>query len=376
MRYAGMPRPRAKAKEKSLDTGRDPNRISRVEKTYKELIAQPEAFSNTIHYTDEVKEKFTDDLLHRKIRRVVLIGCGDSWFVGTCLEVLIEKLLACPCQSYDAFEFYTSHYSVANENTLLIGQSASGTTKAVIGSIKRAKERGSYTVGISNTPDAEILTIADFGLLVQASREGWPTQATISAIGAIAQLFASLCLARGENVSYADNVIRELFLLPLKIRKAIDDNEEIISKSASLFDRTLFFQAAGSGCLYGASMIAAAKLKELCPVHASSYPLEEFHHYRSLKPADPLILFVQGGDIQQKEEDTALVGAYDGGVIIVIGNSITDEMHKVTDLFFIVPETLRELQSIVSVIPAHLFAYYVAKSKFEADIGYPSMEQL
>ena len=123
-------------------------------------------------------------------------------------------------------------------------------------------------------------------------------------------------------------------------------------------------------------MIAAAKLKELCPVHASSYPLEEFHHYRSLKPADPLILFVQGGDIQQKEEDTALVGAYDGGVIIVIGNSITDEMHKVTDLFFIVPETLRELQSIVSVIPAHLVAYYVAKSKFEADIGYPSMEQL
>lgn len=372
MKYEGMPRPIAKAKEPSLDTGRDKNRINRVKKTYSELQMQPEALENTLKYTDENKDSFISALCKRNIKRVILIGCGDSWFVGTCLEELIEKLLCCPCQSYDAYEFYSSHSHSIDDETVIIGQSASGTTRSVLDSLEKAKEKGAFTIGLSNTAEAKILKMSDYGLLVQAKREGWPTQATTSAIGAIAWLFASLCIAKQFNSTYAEQIISELKLISGKMKLAITANEEVISNKVYMFNKTIYFQSTGCGTLYGVSQIASAKLKELCPVHASSYPLEEFHHYRSLKPGDPLILFVKGGVSTEKEIDTALVGAYDGGKIIVVGSHIPQEMLSVTDLVCIVPETFPELQALVSSTIAHLFAYYVAMSKYEADIGYPS----
>lgn len=370
MKYEGMPRPKAKAKEPSLDTGQDINRINRVNKTYIELKQQGDTFKSTLEYTEKNMDKFITDLSNRKISRVALIGCGDSWFVGTSLEILIEKLLGCICHSYDAFEFYSSRCNVLDKNTLVIGQSASGTTKSVLGALEEARKHNAYTIGISNTQNAAILTSSDFGLLIQAKREGWPTQATTSAIGAIAYIFASLCVKNDINKNYAKEILKELNNIPDKINKVIDDCEDLIKSKVSLFKDTIYFQTTGSGSLFGAAQVACAKLRELCPVHASTYPIEEFHHYRSLKKEDPLILFLQGGKINQKEIDTALVGAYDGGKIVVIGSEIPSSILEVSDLACFVPKTIPELQHIISMVPSHLFAYYVAKIKYEYGIGY------
>lgn len=370
MKYDGMPRPKAKAKEPSLDTARDANRIRRVDKTYLELKQQGLALKRTLEYTKSVCPKMVEDLKDRRIDRVVLLGCGDSWFVGTCLEVLIERLLGCPCQSYDAFEFFSFRCNVLNEHSVVIGQSASGTTSSVLGALAKASEKGAYTVGISNTENAEILHSSDFGLLVQAKREGWPTQATSSAIVAVAYIFAVLAKERGFRDSYCSKVLCELESLESKVEEAICLAEPVMKKNAPLFVNSSFFQATGAGPLFGAAQISCAKLRELCPVQASCYPLEEFHHYRTLKSKDPLVLFV--GTSGQREVDTALVGAYDGGMIIAIGSQIDPEISKVCDLECIVPLVMEELQPVVSMVAAHLFAYYLAKAKYDANIGYPS----
>lgn len=372
MRYEGMPRPKAKAKEPSLDTAKDINRITRVEKTYSELREQGDRFRSSIEYTKNNCDRFINDLCERKIDRVALIGCGDSWFVGTSLELLIEKLLGCTCQGFEAFEFYSYRCDNLNKFDVVIGQSASGTTKAVLGALQKAREKGAYTVGISNTDDADILHKSDFGLLIQAQRQGWPTQATTSAIGSIAYLFARLSIVKERNVQYANEILEELEEIPDKMDKVIKDVEPEIKLKVHLFKTSVFFQSTGAGPLVGAAQVACAKLRELCPVHASTFPLEEFHHYRTLKPGDPLILFLNGISSKEKEIDTALVGAYDGGLIIAIGSEIPYEIHQVADLECVVPSTVHELQSVISMIPAHLFAYYLAKTKYDCGIGYPS----
>lgn len=373
MRYEGMARPKAKAKEPSLDTGRDENRIKRVGKTYVELKQQPETFLATIRYTKEHMKKFLEDLKDREISRIVLIGCGDSWFVGTCLESFLEKLTGCVCQSIDAYECFTTKCSTMNEGTVIIGQSASGTTGCVLGALTKARENGAYTVGISNTDNAKILCESDFGLLVQAKREGWPTQATSSAIGAIAYLFSSLYKEKCRNLEYATKAIAELEEgISSKMLNAIESNEEVIRKASHLFDNDIFFQSTGNGAMTGVAQIACAKMRELCPVHASNYPLEEFHHYRTLKPEDTLLLFMNNMESMGREIDTALVGAYDGGKIVVVGTEIPEEILQVADLTAVVPETISELQPLVSMTIAHLFAYYVAQSKYDKNIGYPS----
>lgn len=373
MKYEGMQRPKAKAKEPSLDTARDSNRICRVEKTYKELKEQGERFRATIYYTKSNIEKLCSDLKNKEIRRVILIGCGDSWFVGSCVEVLIERLLNCSSQSFDAYEFCTFHFDNLTPYDIVVGQSASGTTVSVLNSINRAKQKGAYTIGISNTENAQILNESDFGLLVQAERKGWPTQATTAAIGAISYMFSSLAKVKKINSSFNQRIEKELLIIGDKIDETIAGIENIIRDNTKLFTKDSVFQSTGSGPLYGASQVAAAKLKELCPVHAFSYPIEEFHHYRSLKKGDSLILFTSHNSTQ-KEIDTALVGAYDGGKIIVIGPSIDPSVACVADLIITVPSSVEELQPIISMIASHLFAYYLAIDKYNSNIGYPSEE--
>ena len=375
MKYDGMPRPKAKAKEPSLDTGHDVNRLNRVEKTYSELKQQGFTFKSTVEYTRKCMSAFLSDMRNRPVYRVVLIGCGDSWFVGTCVELLVERLLGCSCQSYDAFEFARARFNTVDEGTIVVGQSASGTTAVVLDALEKSKSRGAYTIGISNTENAAILDRTDFGLLVQARREGWPTQATTSAIGAIAFLFASLAREKGISTDFALSVLDEIEAMPEKISKAIEMAEEPIVEAMPMLLESVFFQSTGTGSLFGAAQVAGAKLKELCPVHAASFPLEEFHHYRTLKPKDPLILFLQGGSAGQREIDTAQVGAYDGGFIIVIGPSVPEEISAVADLAILVPSTLPELQAIVSMVASHLIAYHLAKQKFMHGIGYPSEDE-
>lgn len=365
-----MERPKAKAKEPSLDTARDENRMRRVDRTYTELKQQGQALGRTLEYAKSLLSSFIEDLKERRIDRVVLLGCGDSWFVGACLEVLIERLLGCPCQSFDALEFHSFHSDVIGENCIVIGQSASGTTGIVLGALEKASSKGAYTIGMSNTEGARILEDFDFGLLVQARREGWPTQATTSAIAVVAYLFANLAKEKGLGGDLPCSVLNELGAMDGKIEETISMVEPIVKECAGLFVDSSFFQSTGAGPLFGAAQVACAKLKELCPVQASCYPLEEFHHYRSLKPGDPIILFV--GSAEQRETDTALVGAYDGGRIIAIGPRICEEISKVCDMKCIVCSTIEELQPLLSMVAVHLFAYYLAKAKYDANIGYPS----
>lgn len=371
MRYEGMERPKAKAKEPSLDTGRDINRITRVEKTFQELMEQPQCLEKTIEYTKSHMDSFLDDLKDREINRIVLIGCGDSWFVGTCLESLLEKLTGCICQSIDAFECFTCKCENMNDKTIIIGQSASGTTSCVLGALEKARSKGAYTIGISNTENAEILTKSDFGLLIQANRKGWPTQATSSAIAAIAFLFSSLMVYKSKNTEYALEVVSELSeKISGKMASAIEGNKDLIQREIGKYKYDEYFQASGNGSMFGVAQIAGAKLKELCPVHSSSFPLEEFHHYRTLKQDDTLLLFMNNNNSLKREIDTALVGAYDGGKIITVGTKIPEEIASVSDLCCTVPSTVEELQPIVSMTVAHLFAYYLAKKKYDENIGY------
>ncbi len=367
-----MPFPKAKAKEPSLDTKDDEKRKERVAKTYVELMEQPVAFTNTL----EKLEKEQETLIHRlkdkkSIANIILIGCGDSWFVGNGISFALEEMMQCECTSMQAFEF--QHYPSRNisDHTLVIGQSSGGSTSAVLDSLQFAKERGAFTIGLTNTDNAKIAEVADWTFVIPVSRKGWPTQATTSAMGCIVKLGCAISKTFDLNSRFAEDIEKELSRIPALMQAAIEENQEKIKSFAMQQAHLTYIQATGSGPSLSVAQIAAAKLKELCPVHACAYPIEEFHHYRSLKKNDLLILVSPQKRAKQREIDTAVVGAYDGGVILVIGDSLHPEMEKVTDLFCKVPEVSEYLTALVFSIPPHLFAYYLADAKFKLGIGYP-----
>ncbi len=65
---------------------------------------------------------------------------------------------------------------------------------------------------------------------------------------------------------------------------------------------------AGAGPHLAPAAFGAAKLKELAPIHAIAFPLEEYHHYRTQKAGDPLFLIAPDQASRQRALETAIVG--------------------------------------------------------------------
>ncbi len=130
----------------------------------------------------------------------------------------------------------------------------------------------------------------------------------------------------------------------------------------------LFFCAGGPH--QAAAAFGAAKVKELCPIHAEVIPLEEFHHYRSLKPGDPLILLAPDNVSHSRALDTAQVGRYDGGRIYAFVPEGEIEIAAAAQWRLHLPQVDPYLAPVIYSLPLHLFAYYLAMEKYRLGLGY------
>lgn len=366
-----IPRPKAKAGEPSTDAPYDEPRFQRSQRTYAESLKQGEVMREAISSQKEKLAIIAKELKFKKFRRVVLVGCGDSWFSAIGIRLAFEQLLGVPVEALQALEFALYNGLAANEEDLVIGITSGGNTPAVIKALDCARNKKAFTIGVTNTVHTPALTDYDAGILVPATRKGWPTQASTAAMAVLLQ-FASL-LAREQQTcssSQLDLFDAGLLALPDQIDEV---NQLADEKMKALADelaeaRFLFFSAGGP--YYAAASFGAAKVKELSPIHACTIPLEEFHHYRSLKPGDPLFLIVPDTVSHARALDTAEVGRYDGGKIFALVPEGEQEISSVAHWVFKLPAVHTWFAPILYSIPLHLFAYHLAMAKFERKLGY------
>ena len=132
--------------------------------------------------------------------------------------------------------------------------------------------------------------------------------------------------------------------------------------------RSIYLFAAGGPSL-AAAMFGAAKVKECSPNHAITIPLEEFHHYNSLKAGDPLFLIAPSGPSVPRARDSALEGRRWGGQVYAIVTGDEDMLDPYADAVTRLPAVPEVLSALVYTIPVQLFAYHVAMAKFHAAEG-------
>ena len=312
-------RPAAKAKEPSTDNPQDEHRFNRAKQTYDEAIVQHLVIQKAIANEFQNLKTIANALKPKEIKKVYILGCGDSWFTGVGVRHAFERLLGVSTEPMQALDFSLYYNGVVDKHTLVIGISSGGNTKAVMDGLHQAKRHGAITVGVSNTQNSPITQEFDYSIFVDATRKGWPTQASTAAMAILIQL--ALLLADDQRIK-TDPELSEL-------QAKLDGIPEIVSHVLQLSEtpmqslakelfacRFLFFCAGGPH--FASAAFGTAKVKELCPIHAEAIPLEEFHHYRTLKPGDPLILIAPDQASHERALDTAQVGTYDGGKVYAI----------------------------------------------------------
>ena len=102
----------------------DPKLRLRVEATGPELFGQPAAIRATIRQNDAVLDAITDRVT-TGIRRVVLVGCGDSLAVMIAARQALETALGVPCEPMQSLEFAYYHADLVDDGTSVIALSTS-----------------------------------------------------------------------------------------------------------------------------------------------------------------------------------------------------------------------------------------------------------
>ena len=336
----------------------DERRLRRNSYTYDELCGQPEKIRETISLEKDAIKETARILTQRPIHQIYMVGCGDSLAALRGTRNFLESLLEIPCKEEDPLDFAYFNSNAVDENTLVLALSSSGRTVRVVEALLVARARGAQTLALSNTPMSPLMQSATAGVIIHASRRGWPTQSSTSAMAAVIQLGIELGRCMGKEK--ADYYEVEFNKVPELMEQAIAMTEESVKKLAKkLYKKKIFFFC-GGGPFYTCAEYGSAKVKEATPGYAVPVPLEEFHHYNTVKQGDPLFLIAPPGMSTQRAQETIWASRVLGGEIVLLTADDEEELISEVEQVICLPKGEECFANFVYSIPLQLFGNYLA----------------
>ena len=358
---------RALRAEPSRDVAGDPARLRRVGFTRDEMACQGSAIRTTLAAEAPALAALAARIRDRGFDHIAIAGCGDSWFVGMGVRHALETLTGRPCLAVQALDFAAYDHVGTGPNGLVVGLSAGGNTPAVMAALRMARARGAMTVGLSNTAGSAILAEFDGGLRVHATRRGWPTQSSTASMALLVHLGLAIAPPSPQQAQIAAAVAE----LPALVDATLAQCDAAAAQAArAVADATTVFFA-GAGPHYATASFAAAKLRELSPVHAAAFPLEELHHYRLPKAGDALFVIAPDAASRERALDTALVGAAEGARVYALLSAPDNEIDARVAGTIQVPPVAASLAPIAHAPAIHALAYHFATARDALGLGYP-----
>lgn len=344
----------------------DERRLKRNSYTYDELIGQPYKIRETLEKEKMEIAKTAEILGRKKIKQIYMVGCGDSVAALRGVRFFLESLLEIPCKEEDALDFAYYNSSAIDEETLVITLSSSGRTIRVVEALLVARAKGAQTLALSNTPDSPLMQTATAGIMIHASRKGWPTQSSTSAMAAMVQFGLELakCLKISEEkIRYYE---KEFQKVPELMEQTIGLTEEKVKETAKkLYQKNMFFFC-GGGPFFTCAEYGAAKVKESTPAYAVPVQLEEFHHYNTVKKDDVLFLVSPSGFSTQRGLETIWASRELGSFVYVLTSDRELTLIEEADDVILLPESEECFANFVYAIPLQMFGYYLSVEQEKA----------
>ena len=342
----------------------DPKRRFRVEATRGEMFGQPDAIRSTWLRNEQTLTELADTIASASIDRVFLVGAGDSLAVMIAARSVLEEMLGVACEPVQSLEFayYRSH--LVTERSLVVALSSSGETTRTVEAALVAQHAGAMTIALTNTPGSSLDVESQTTLLIEATRVGWPTQSSTAAVALLFRLAALVGTRRG--IPRAAALSEGLDGLPELMASVLAQLDAPIAAVAAIEAHRSMYLFSAAGPNWAAAIVGAAKIKETTPDHAVEIEVEEFHHYNSQKPGEPMFLIAPTGPSVPRAVDTGTDARRFGGQLYVfttVGETAFAEHANET---FELPEIDEALSPLIYLPAAQLVGYHLGMAKFAA----------
>ncbi len=338
----------------------------------KEIMEQPESVKNSMRgrliYEEGTSklgglEGFEERIVNSK--RIIITACGTSWHAALVGEYMIEQFAGIPVEVEYASEFRYRNPIISKDDTIIF-ISQSGETQDSLAALKEAKRKGALCLGIVNVVGSSIARETHAGIYTHAGPEIGvaSTKAFTAQLTALALI--TLLIARKTNMSLVDGqaIINALNKIPEQIQSILDQDAHI-ARIAESFQFAKNFLYLGRGYNFPASLEGALKLKEISYIHAEGYPAAEMKHgpIALIDENMPVVFIAPKDSVYEKVVSNIIEVKARKGKIIAIASENDTEIDKLVDYSIKVPDTIRMLMPILTVIPLQLLAYHIAVRK-------------
>ena len=336
----------------------------------KEIYEQPSSIRDTMRgridpITKEVKLGGILEYQQKIVNanRIIIVACGTSWHAGLIGEYIIEDFARIPVEVEYASEFRYRNPIISSKD-IVLAISQSGETADTLAAISLAKEKGATILGICNVVGSSIARLTHAGIYTHAGPEIGVASTKAFTTQVIVLILMALKISQNNgNLTLSDyhQLIRELELIPSKVKEVLKINEQIKKIAFEFKDATNFLYL-GRGYNFPVALEGALKLKEISYIHAEGYPAAEMKHGPIALIDDKMpivVIATKKGNYEKIISNIQEVKAR-GGKIIAIINQGDEVVNDLVDYSIEIPNSPDELSPLLTNIPLQLLSYHIA----------------
>ena len=341
----------------------------------KEIHEQPKALTDTLRprlvYEGEKPVDIRFDEIDfgedwKQAGRIVITACGTAYHAGVVGKYAFEKFARIPVTVDVASEFRYRN-PILNKNDIFIVISQSGETADTLAALRLAKEAGAKVIAITNCVGSTVSREADEVIYTWAGPEiaVASTKAYTTQLMCLYLLAIKLGKERG-NISSAEyeNLLAQIQQIPAKAQEIVGNQTEIQKFASRQFNKSKIFYI---GRLFdsASSLESALKLKEVSYMHCEAFAAGELKHGPiALVDSDTLVVAIATEpSLYEKLASNIVEVKSRGAVTMAITLDKKGAFDSCCNSVITIPDTDAALASMLSIIPAQLFAYYCSVLK-------------
>jgi glutamine---fructose-6-phosphate transaminase (isomerizing) len=215
----------------------------------------------------------------KKIKRIIFLGCGTSYYAAYLGNLWFEKNAKIDCEVEFADEF-NKREPVIGPNTTVVVLSQSGETTEVIKAVKIARQKKALIISVTNNKNSRLAKMVDVHLFLNAGKEvavpATKTFTTQLLILLLLSLFFDQ-LKNGQKNKANQKILIDLKKLPGAIEQLLV-KENVIKRLASELQNEQRIIVLGDKLNYPIALEGALKLKEAANIFTEGMATAEFAH--------------------------------------------------------------------------------------------------
>ena len=342
----------------SADAAASPTPARLGERFLAEIREQPDALARLLDGADAF-ERVARTIHERGATTIRMVGHGSSDNAAS-YGVYAFGLLPGWTALRDSISL-TVYYDAALDmrGCTALALSQSGRTPDVVEYLVRARDRGAYTVALTNDPGSALATAADDVLPLAAGPE-LAVAATKTYVNQVAALGLLAASAAGERDSFVGGLrdARDA------VARLVHELEPRIASLALPFAFAGRMFVVGRGAEYATAREIALKLLETCRVAAEPLTATDLAHgpVAALDPLFPVWAIASDDDTLPAVLEAA-ARAREAGATLIASGSAAMAVPRAAYVLGVPRLSSPLLSPLLSVVPGQLFAWALATAK-------------